>query len=224
MKIVAILQARIGSTRLPGKVLLPLAGKPMLANIMERVQRAEMIDGIAVTYPERDREIRAIATRGDACSAGWNGDEADLIGRYLDIAEGQRADLIVRIPCDNPCVDPDYIDQAVEAYLRDPFVYYSNTTAECDGVRLDGIGAEVMSLSRLRWLDERTRGNPVWREHPHRYFEDCGLLSLPQADYRLDVNTQADYEFIQGIYDHFGHNRFTSSEVLGYLQAVGVTR
>lgn len=223
MRVVAILQARMGSTRLPGKVLLPLAGKPMLQHIIERVSRTARVDKVVIAIPARD----AMALWDIDGEVYWPEQfvhDSDLVGRYLSTARKFRADLIVRIPCDNPCVDPEYIDQAVASYVNFPFVYYSNTTDRCQDVLLDGIGAEVLSMNRLQWLDQRTRGNPVWREHPHRYFVDHGLLSLPAADYRLDVNTQADYDFLARLYNHFGHNRFTTSDVVTYLHMTGVTR
>lgn len=219
MKTVAILQARLNSTRLPNKVLLPLAGKSMLRNIVERVQRASSLHQVVIAIPSDDwGPINALAL---PCPLYWHDDEQDLVGRYVAAAEAFNADVIVRIPCDNPCIDPAYIDEAVLAYQRFPFIYYSNTTAMVGDVAIDGVGAEVLSRSRLHWLDQRTQGRPDWREHPHRYFESCGLLSLPQAALRLDVNTQADYDRIKTIYDHFGHNRFTADDVLQYVQALG---
>lgn len=226
MRTIAILQARLGSTRLPGKVLLPLAGKSMLQNIIERVQRATTIHAVRLTYPVADqaefiliveacraRTGQGFATR-DVQGYAWWDDPRDLVGRYAETAMLSDADIIVRIPCDNPCIDPVFIDEAVRQYQQFPFVFYSNTTASVDGFAIDGIGAEVLSVSRLRWLDEKTRDVPEFREHPHKYFEATGLLDLPKADLRLDVNTHADYEFISAIYDHFGHNRFTTEEVL----------
>lgn len=220
MKVVAILQARLGSTRLPGKVLLPLAGQPMVRQILERVQWAKTLDALVLAVPGRDAAALAPMAHGLATLYADPGDEADLVGRYLGAAASVGADLIVRIPCDNPCVDPAYVDAAVADYLRDPVIYYSNTTAACEGQYLDGIGAEVVSLSRLKWLDQRTRGNPSWREHPHAFFRDYGLLRLPKAEVRLDVNTHEDYLFIQALYDHFGHPRFTTLEILTYLRSL----
>ena len=229
MKIVAILQARMGSTRLPGKVLLPLAGKPMLQNIIERVQRATTIDVIVVTYPLGDGDVfvpilEACRQRNEDGYATkfvhgnqWWDDPNDLVGRYLQAAIMHNADVIVRVPCDNPCVDPEYLDEAVRAYLRDPFIYYSNTTAHVGEIAVDGVGAEVFSLSRLKWLDQRVGDRADWREHPHRYFESCGLLSLPSAQLRLDVNTQEDYEYIRDLYDQFGSADFSSQQAVDYL-------
>lgn len=215
MRVVAILQARTGSTRLPNKVLLPLAGKSMLQNIVERVRRSTRLDDIVVAIPSSDHGKIGNYRMYE------HHDESDLVGRYLAAARAYNADVIVRIPCDNPCIDPVYIDAAIEAYEQYPFIYYSNTTAKVGVDVVDGVGVEVFSRSRLEWLHRRTKGNPVWREHPHKYFEECGLLELPRATVRLDVNTEEDYRFLSAIYDHFGHNRFTTEEVLGFLTTQG---
>ena len=218
MKIVVMIQARLGSTRLPGKVGMPLIGLPMLSHQIQRAARATQVWKVVVLCPAKDAVVLSHITMPLGVDLYADpGDEADLVGRHVRAAAWSQADLIVRVPGDNPCVDPAYLDAAIETYLTDPYLYYSNTTADAGGMMLDGIGGEVLSRSRLEWLDQKTKGCPEWREHPHRYFEECGLIRLPKTDIRLDVNTQEDFEFIQTIYDHFGHNKFTSEEVAGYL-------
>jgi spore coat polysaccharide biosynthesis protein SpsF (cytidylyltransferase family) len=236
MKIVAIIQARMGSTRLPGKMLLPLLDTPLIQHVIERTQRATKIDALIVAYPgtkENDdtigRATRRCASRGEVWPFWYEGDENDLVGRYLSAAEGFKADLIVRIPGDNPCVDPYYIDLAVEHYLALPRIYES-TMYPCvhDHCYLDGVGAEVVSMSRLQWLDQHTIGCAPYREHPHLYFQDQHLIdgweqyqrhANHSETIRLDVNTQADYDCIRSIYDHFGHNQFTAEEIVASLDA-----
>jgi spore coat polysaccharide biosynthesis protein SpsF len=218
MKIVAILQARLNSTRLPRKVLLPLGGKPMVQQIVERVRRSTLIDSIVLAVPRCDVETICARSTAWACYIeAPDVEEHDLIGRYISVMEGRTASVIVRIPCDNPCIDPVYIDQAVQSYLHGCYPFYTNTTAlTTDYVAVDGIGCEVVSYNRLQWLDQITKGNPTYREHPHQWFFDHGIVSLPKADVRLDVNTQADYEFIKDIYDHVPP-QFTTDDVLAYL-------
>ena len=226
MKVVAILQARMNSTRLPGKSLLPLGGAPMVQNIIERVRRATKLDAVVLAYPLADHESfkpilnRFVNTRGVFLgSYAFQGDENDLVARYLAAASTYQADIIVRVPCDNPCVDPAYIDELVERYGSQCKPFMSNTTAldHATGQFVDGVGAEIFSISRLKWLDRFTAGRAILREHPHRFFQLDGYGLLPNADVRLDVNTMEDYVFIKGIYDHFGHNQFTTAEVLMYL-------
>ena len=95
---------------------------------------------------------------------------------------------------------------------------------------VDGVGAEVFSMSRLKWLDEKTKDDAEEREHLHKWFyryndscdedTDSVFITLPYRDaIRLDVNTEQDYQFIKRIYDHFGHNNFHVNDVLAYLES-----
>ena len=239
MKIVAICQARMASTRLPGKMLLPLAGAPMVQRVLERVRRAEKVDKVVLAYPGTDH--LAFYPTVKLFYQGFTekqcvefflhyGDENDLVGRYLSAAKASGADLIVRVPCDNPCVQPEYIDEAITRYLALPRVFVS-TTVMCwkDHLYIDGLGAEVFSLSRLKWLDQATKGQPNYREHPHLLFQDQQLIEAweqyqrhanHRETIRLDVNTQADYDFIADIYDHCypTNPHFTIKDILAYLE------
>ncbi len=212
MRVVAILQVRMGSTRLPGKSMMPLAGKPMVQNIIDRVQRAKRLDQVILAPPHCDWEafweFRQCTYHAPLCA------ENDLVGRYLAVAEQSRADVVVRVPCDNPCVDHEYIDQAIEAYCSGKHIFYTNTVTDVSGVMMDGLGCEVLSLSRLKILDLLTKDRPDYREHPHKWFYDHLPIRDPASNLRLDVNTLSDYQFIEKIYKHFGHNRFTAREIL----------
>ena len=225
MRTVAIIQARMGSTRLPGKAMLPLAGAPMTQRLIERVKRAVLLDDVVLALPnESDSPLMHLALQiRIKCYCRADADSNDLVGRYVAAADFYDADLIVRIPGDNPCIEPNMIDAAIELYREYPYLYFSNTTTsvEYHGRRIivDGLGCEVFSRSRLEWLDERTRGCPEWREHPHQYFYDHGILSHIKADLRLDVNTQADYKYISAIYDacYPKNSQFTIEDILGSL-------
>lgn len=235
MKVVAILQARMGSTRLPGKMLLPLAGKPLVQNVIERVQRATTVQYVVLAVPFKDHDTFFPFVRDNIHLSYYStlDDENDLVGRYLGAATTYGADLIVRIPCDNPCVDPAIIDEAVEQYLRAPHIYLSTMYRHVrDHVYVDGVGAEVFSMSRLKWLDQATAGQANYREHPHLLFQDWHLIAgweqyqrhaNVRETIRLDVNDMRDYEFVTSIYDHFGHNSFTTADVLNFLASRQVT-
>ena len=169
----------------------------------------------------------AVIANGRAWLYKYSGPEEDLIGRYLAAALGYQADLIVRIPCDNPLVQPEYIDRAIQSYLDEPWIFYSNTTVRLNGQGYDGLGCEVLSLSLLQWLDHITKGNAILREHPHLYFKRlssrCGHVHFNDdpSDITLDVNELPDYEFVKGIYDHcFPQNpHFGIMEILSYLDS-----
>src|SRR5581483_10205099 len=212
MRVVAIIQVRTGSTRLPGKALLPLAGKTMTDNIIERVKRATKVHEVVLAVPHEDREAFRLVDCGLYPHVG---PANDLVERYERAADLWNADIVVRVPGDNPCVDPTYIDVAVEHYLNQPCIFYTNTTGIVGEFTIDGLGCEVLSMSRLRWLDRITKGNPAWREHPHLWFFEHGV-SLPDATLRLDVNTKEDYDRLKALYQHFGHNQFTVNDIYDY--------
>ena len=192
----------------------------MTENIIERVKRAD-VDDVCFAFPftvkPADVAFRDLAHKtGIAyCCPEFVG-ESDLVGWYMAASLVTHAKIIVRVPGDNPCIDPAFIDKAVRVYMRGGYLFYTNTTDKVEGFGyVDGIGAEVLSADTLALLDRVTVGSPVYREHPHKWFEDNFPESkLPKAALRLDVNTQEDYDFIKGLYDHIGHNRFTTNEAV----------
>lgn len=233
MKVVAIVQARMGSTRLHGKMLLDLAGATLIERVIERVYRATRVTEVALAVPYGD--LDAFVDLNPPCQIhNPKLDDADLVGRYREVAEMCRADLIVRIPGDNPCVQADIIDEAIDHYLSVPSLYVSTLYWHLrDRVYVDGLGAEVCSLSRLQWLDQKTQGQPTYREHPHLYFQDHHLIdgweqyqryANVRETIRLDVNTQADYEFIADLYQALwpANHNFTISDILAYLERKSV--
>lgn len=226
MNVVAIIQARMNSTRLPGKIMLPLAGRPLIEQLYNRVKRATKVDRVIVAIPKGTwNDMRdAVIPFNDFFL--FDGDENDLVARYLACAIRHQADLIVRVPGDNPCVEPEYIDAIIEAYWAWPQVFATNTIVQVGDKLIDGLGAEVMSLSRLKWLERVTRGNALYREHPHMLFSDQKqwIWSEVLQSIRLDVNDQADYEFIKDIYDHIwpSNHNFTISDILAYLERKSV--
>lgn len=235
MKVVAILQARMNSTRLPGKMLFDLAGAPLVQRVVERAQRATSIHEVVVAFPIKDYEsFKCLHSTGCSLYAS-PGAENDLVGRYLSAADAYSADIIVRIPCDNPCVQPGIIDAAVERYLHTPSLYVSTMYHHLhDRVYADGLGAEVLSMSRLKWLDQKTVGQANYREHPHLLFQDWHLIDGWEQYQRyanhsetilLDVNTMDDYEFIRDIYEALypANPLFTIDDILAYLARKKVT-
>ena len=108
---IAVCQARLGSTRFPGKVLEPLDGRPLLAGVLERVSRAEGLDGLVLATsksPTDDPLAAWCAAEGVAC---FRGSEADVLGRFVAAGRSAAAAGVVRINCDNPLIDPRYIDE-----------------------------------------------------------------------------------------------------------------
>ncbi len=226
MKVVAIVQARMGSTRLPGKVLMDLAGRPVLARCLERLARAQRLDQIVVaTTTLPGDQILA-----DWCQAeGWplfRGHPEDLLDRYFQAAKAHQAQVVVRCTSDCPLIDPGLVDQVVEEFLaRLPGVDYAST-------RLPryhyprGLDTEVMTMEVLErtWREDQ---NPAWREHvtPYIYmhperFNIHGVMHPEDySRFRLTVDTPQDLELIRLLYRHFGHDRFTWLEAVEVLKA-----
>ena len=224
LKTLAIVQARMGSTRLPGKVLRPLAGKPMLERVVSRVQRAHTLHQVVVattTRPEDDA-IQALCQK-----RGWDyyrGNAEDVLDRYYHAARTFQADIIVRITADCPLIEPEIIDRTVQAFFENlPEVdYASNVHPKRTFPR--GLDVEVFSFSVLEriWKEDR---NPAWREHvtpfiwkhPDR-FRMVSVVNDEDLSYmRWTVDEVADLVFVQKIYDYFRHDEFTWRDVLVLL-------
>ena len=225
MRVVAIVQAHMGSTRLPGKVLLDLAGEPMLARVVNRVRRAQTLGEVlvATTMQSADEAIvRLCIERGWPCSRG---SEEDVLDRYYHAAVAHQADVVVRITSDCPLIEPEVADRVVQEFLeRQPEVDYAcNVLPRRTFPR--GLDTEVMRFDVLEraWREDL---NPAWREHVTPYIQrNPGLFHIhgvtSGADYshmRWTVDTPEDLAFVRCIYDHFGHDRFSWREVLAVLE------
>lgn len=224
MKVVAIIQARMGSTRLPGKVLLDLSGEPMLVRVVNRCRRATTVDQviIATTTETRDEAIVDLCdSRGWAC---FRGSEDDVLDRYFQAARKHHAEVVVRITSDCPLIEPEIIDLTVREFLQDGTLdYVSNTLPPRTFPR--GLDVEVMTFKALEraWQED---GNPAWREHvtPYIYHhpEEFALRTVTNDhDYshmRWTVDTPEDLAFARRVYDHFGHDRFSWREVIALLE------
>ena len=204
--ITAIIQARMGSTRLPGKVLMELSGKTVLEHIIDRVKRSRLIEKIVVatTAKDADRPVAALAAR---CGAGsFTGDENDVLDRYYQAALAHQARTIVRITADDPLKDPEVIDRVISRYLEDEpnLDYVSNTIQPTYPLGLD---VEVFSLEALcrAWQEA---GDPFDHEHvtpyiwrnPHVFRLENVTNAEDLYHFRWTLDTPDDFEFMQSVY------------------------
>ena len=221
---VAIVQARMGSTRLPGKIMLPLLGEAVLTRVMRRAGRAATLDAsvVATTTLAEDNAVVALAAR-----EGWpvvRGSETDLLDRYLVAARDHDADVVVRITSDCPLIDPAVIDATVRAFQAAGVDYASNTLEPATYPR--GLDVEVVRREALERAG-REDADPAWREHAtpyiYRHPELFRLLRVPadddHADQRWTLDTPEDYLLIGRIYESLGRDDFTWREALALVEA-----
>jgi spore coat polysaccharide biosynthesis protein SpsF len=225
MRVVAIIQARTGSTRLPGKVLADLAGEPMLARVVNRTRRAKGLDEVVIAttnQPADDAIVEMCVAREWAY---FRGSENDVLDRYYQAALKYHAQAIVRITSDCPLIDPEILDSVVQAFLDgQPEVdYISNAYPRATFPR--GLDTEVMRLNVLEqaWREDR---NLAWREHvttfilrnPNLFRLDGILHELDLSDMRWTVDTPEDLVFVRRIYDTFNHDSFSWRDVVSLLK------
>lgn len=224
--IYAIIQARMGSSRLPGKVLMDLAGQPVLARVVDRVAASSRVDQVIVATTDQP-EDNAIAV---LCSQeGWNcyrGSASDVLDRYYQAAQAAGAtagDAVVRITADCPLIDPTVIDEVISLFSAHQLDYASNVDPPTFP---DGLDVEVIDYWALQkaWeeadlISEREHVTPYIRNHKELFRQDSLRGEADLSQWRWTLDEPADYQFLLGIYTKLpGLNRDTSmGEILSFL-------
>jgi spore coat polysaccharide biosynthesis protein SpsF len=230
--IVLIIQARMGSTRLPGKSMMDLAGAPLVGRILERVKRSRKIDKIvlATSNLKKDDVLENLANEYQVES--FRGSETDLVDRYYKCAVYYNAETVLRLPADNPCPEPDEYDKIINYHLSSNNDFSSNICHFMNNGYPDGIGVEVFTFKSLEeiWRHEKSDER---REHIalnyYDYTKDekafgskfsVGTIKCPvqysRPDIILDINDLKDYKFIKKLYDELYpvSNNFGIEEII----------
>lgn len=202
--VVAVIQARMGSSRLPGKSLAPIEGRPMLWHVIQRVKRATLVDRVVVATSTNtlDDAIEEMCREsGVHC---YRGSEHDVLDRFYVAARAEKASQVVRITADCPLIDPQVIDSVVRRFQRGDLDYASNAMVRSYP---DGLDTEIFSFSVLEraWHEatkssEREHVTPYLRSEKFRTANvECDSTSLYQH-YRWTVDEAEDLEFIRAVY------------------------
>jgi spore coat polysaccharide biosynthesis protein SpsF len=235
-KVVLIIQARMSSTRLPGKSMMPLADKPLVYRMVERLKNCKKIYEIVIATSDQPEDQVLVELAKELQVSYFQGNLLDVRDRYLKAAEKFQADFIIRIPADNPMPDSNEIDKLIEFHLEhNPTGFSSNLAQVNNSGYLDGIGAEIFSTKLLQESLARSSSETV-KEHVHRNFFDysaqtpvdsswCPIASpkapaeLRRPDIILDVNTMDDYTKIKRIYDHLypQNPNFTTVDIINFI-------
>lgn len=209
MKIIATIEARMTSSRLPGKVLLPAAGKPMLEHLVRRLQAVPSLDGIvlATTVNPTDDIIVEFSKRvGVSC---FRGSEDDVMARVIGAAESCGADVVVEITGDCPIIDPQIVEQTIRMFKAHRADYASNCHIRSYPVGMDTQVFRVDTLQRSAALTndafDHEHVTLHIRNHPE-IFSHLHLVAPPDVhwpDLGLTLDEVRDYELLKKIIEHF---------------------
>ncbi len=207
LKVVAIIQARMGSTRLPGKVLKDLAGETMLVRVVDRLRSARLVNEILIATTDRPADDAIVAECRKCSVEVSRGDQDDVLDRYFHAAQLKKADVVVRVTSDCPLVDPEITDKTIAAFLEAHPDYASNVIVR---TYPRGLDTEVISFDALARAWQHA-SKPFEREHVTPYIyqraDEFRLLSVAgNRDFsagRWTVDTAEDLEFVRAVYRHF---------------------
>ena len=231
-----IVEARMDSTRLPGKVMLPAVGKPMLKLMIERLKNVDCASNIIIattTKPIDDQIVKLVAEEGVLC---YRGSEDDVLGRVLESAIYYGTDLIVEVTGDNPLSDPHVIAMVVDKYMElDKEIDFVSNDVGCynDTALLTfplGLNVKVFKASFLSKIEKKAK-NPVDREHVVNYvlknmemfnvynYEAVGVCRRPELRFTMDYNE--DYLLIKRVFEqfYFDNKNFTAHDIIEFLDS-----
>ena len=215
--ILAILQARVSSTRLPGKVMKTILGVPMLLRQIERVKRSQLINGlvIATSKDDSDNIIEKLCQEnGIAC---YRGSLDDVLDRFYKASFAYHPDHVVRLTGDCPLIDPQVIDEVITYYLQGRYDYASNAL---NPTYPDGLDVEIFSFAclQLAWQEaklpsQREHVTPFLHQQPERFKLGSYKNSKDLSDLRWTVDESADFALVSRIYELlYPQNPFFNTE------------
>lgn len=227
LRTVCFIEARMQSSRLPGKVMLPICGKPMIKHMVERLREAKLIDDVVIAttdHPSCDAIAEMATAEGISC---FRGSEDDVLARVLGAARAFDADVIVETTGDCPLHDARLIDKAVADFMLGSSGFVSNISPYTSP---RGTDVRIFTTEALAEVD-RISDDPADHEHVSLYFMERHdeyrhrnvetQLGDDAPGYRLTVDTPQDFELVRTIYEALypANPRFTLIDVLDYLRA-----
>ncbi len=208
MIIAGIIQARIGSTRLKGKILADINGEPMLYRVYKQIKNCKLLNKviIATTFLEEDNETVKFLEKNNM--EYFRGEPTNVLDRYFECAKKINADVIVRMTADNPLMDPDIIDRVIQHYTENDFDYVANNNPRTYPYGMD---VEIFSFNALKeaWLKSKL---PSEKEHVTGYIinnetfkKDNVSLEEDYSNIRITVDRTKDLELIREIYSRIDY-------------------
>jgi spore coat polysaccharide biosynthesis protein SpsF len=209
VKTVAIVQARMTSTRLPGKILADLAGAPMLERQLSRMRRATTLDDvmIATTTNATDDPVIALCERLGIST--FRGSEEDVLSRYVGAAASSQADVVVRVTADCPLLDGDVVDRVVRTLHAEGTDYASNTLTRSypRGLDVEALTRDALERTVMAATSKAAREHVTWfihTESPDSFTRSSVASDVDGSDLRWTVDTPADLAMVRAVYAGLG--------------------
>ncbi|MBQ4414602.1 MAG: glycosyltransferase family protein [Methanomicrobium sp.] len=221
-KVIAVIQARMGSTRLPNKVLMDLKGKTDLERVIDRVKKSKYIDDVIVATTITEHDLAIVKLCAEKGIRVFCGSEDDVLDRYYQCARLLSPEHVVRITADCPMIDPKIIDSVISRHLESGADYTSNTLKTTFP---DGLDTEIMKFSVLEeaWFNANLSSQ---REHVTQYIihndgykKESVVNDIDYGSERWTLDTDNDYKFIKCVYDALYDKNpdFEMKDVLTFL-------
>lgn len=227
MKIVATIEARMTSTRLPGKVLLPANEQPMLGYLVSRLQKTPAIDEIVLATTTQSADDILVEFAKKEGIAYFRGSEENVMQRVIQAADSVNADLIVEVTGDNPLIDPEVVEQTIQIFLHNECDYASNVQVRSYPIGMD---TQVFTLNTLIKSYSMTT-HPLDLEHVTRHirlsphiFKQINLIAPPSCywpELSLTLDEKNDYELLQKVIHYFGKNtHFSCADIISLFKNI----
>src|SRR6266568_5639733 len=207
MKVIAIVQARMGSTRLPGKVLMDLGGQPVLCRVVERLRRSAKLRDVVVATTNSPKDDLIVELCNEQSFTVFRGSENDVLDRYYRAASFHGCDAVVRITSDCPLIDAELVDMVIHEFIEKKADYASNVLVR---TYPRGLDAEVFTMPALQksWRmamqpHQREHVTPFFYEHPKLFRLASVRGEHDYSHYRWTLDTPDDLHLIRAIYSRF---------------------
>lgn len=225
LKIVASIEARMTSSRLPGKVLMLADGKPLLQHMVERIRKAKLVDDIVVATTVNATDLPIVELCQQLGIKVFRGSEEDVLQRVLDAQASVNSDVIVELTGDCPLIDPEVIDQIVQEYLDSDADYVSNAHVRSYP---DGYDVQAFGFNVLKEVSAKTQSKED-REHVSLYIYKSGEYSLKAViaeeeirwpELRITLDNKGDYLLIKNILETSAQEgkEYNVREVVQYMR------
>lgn len=227
MKVAAIIQARIGSTRLPGKVLKKICVIPVVLHVVNRIRQCKSIDDIIVATSVEKENDELVELLNKEKVKVFRGSEDDVLDRFYKAARENEVDIIVRVTSDNPLIDYRRLDELVQKLIENNLDYCCNAKFPV------GSSGEAFTIEALEKAYEnaekqydREHVTPYIKEHNEIFKQDIVCSDVDLSNIRITLDTIEDYEFItkiyEGLFDKYPH--FTTDDIIAFLDGKGMIK